>query len=99
LARLVRERAREQCEYCRLPQSAFPFSFQVDHIRAEKHGGETVESNLALACPHCNRHKGPNSAGVDPSSGQLNWSGSFIPGRTAGRSILNGRGPTWSGKH
>lgn len=27
--------------------------------------------NLALACPHCNRYKGPNIAGVDPESGQL----------------------------
>jgi hypothetical protein len=43
----------------------FPLPFQIDHIRAEKHGGETIESNLALACTHCNRHKGPNIAGFD----------------------------------
>jgi hypothetical protein len=42
----------------------------MDHIIAEKHGGPTVESNLALACPHCNRFKGPNIAGLDPESGQ-----------------------------
>jgi hypothetical protein len=34
-------------------------------------GGETVLGNLALACPHCNRYKGPNIAGLDPESGQL----------------------------
>jgi HNH endonuclease len=45
--------------------------FQVDHIIAEKHGGETVVSNLALACPHCNLYKGPNIAGLDPASGQV----------------------------
>ena len=28
-----------------------------------------MESNLALACPHCNRFKGPNIAGLDPESG------------------------------
>ncbi len=102
LARRVRERAREQCEYCQLPQSAFPFSFQLDHILAEKHGGETVESNLALACPHCNRHKGPNIAGVDPNSGQLvrlfhprqdrwsehfQWEGTYLVGKTAVGSV------------
>ena len=27
---------------------------------------QTVESNLALACHHCNLHKGPNLTGIDP---------------------------------
>jgi hypothetical protein len=45
--------------------------FQIDHVLAEKHGGETAEANLALACPHCNRFKGPNIAGLDPATGQL----------------------------
>jgi hypothetical protein len=49
---------------------ALPLPFQIDDILAEKHGGKTVESNLALACPHCNRSKGPNIAGLDPDSGQ-----------------------------
>jgi hypothetical protein len=38
----------------------------LDHIIAEKHGGGTVEANLALACFYCNNLKGPNIAGVDP---------------------------------
>ncbi len=70
LARIVRERAGYRCEYCCLPQSAFPLPFQIDHVRAEKHGGETSASNLALACTHCNRHKGPNIAGFDAETGQ-----------------------------
>jgi hypothetical protein len=36
----------------------------------EKHGGETIKNNLALACTHCNRHKGPNIAGFDIETGQ-----------------------------
>jgi hypothetical protein len=48
-----------------------PLPFQIDHIVAEKHGGQTVPGNLALACPHCNRYKGPNIAGLDPHSRQL----------------------------
>jgi hypothetical protein len=45
--------------------------FQIDHVLAEKHGGETVESNLALACTQCNRHKGPNIAGFDAETSQI----------------------------
>jgi hypothetical protein len=71
LVRAVRERAGERCEYCRIPQSTLQLRFQVDHIVAEQHGGETVLGNLAFACPHCNRYKGPNIAGVDSQSGQL----------------------------
>jgi len=31
----------------------------------------TTINNLALACLHCNRHKGPNISGWDADSGQL----------------------------
>ena len=54
-----------------MPESALPLPFQIDHIVAGQHGGETTASNLALACPHCNRYKGPNIAGLDPGSGEL----------------------------
>jgi 5-methylcytosine-specific restriction endonuclease McrA len=55
LMRTVRQRAGDRCEYCHMPNWALPLPFQIDHIVAEKHGGQTVEDNLALACPHCNR--------------------------------------------
>ena len=71
LARNVKERDSGRCEYCRIPQSIFPAPFQIDHVIAEKHGGETIPENLALACPHCNLYKGPNIAGVDAVSGRL----------------------------
>ena len=70
LVRTVWRRAGNRCEYGLIPQFALPLPFQIDHVFAEKHGGQTVESNLALACPHCNRFKGPNIAGLDPDSGQ-----------------------------
>jgi len=97
LVRTVWKRARERCEYCLIPKWALPLPFQIDHIIAEKHGGQTVENNLALACPHCNRFKGPNIAGVDPASDQtvrlfdprrdiweehFQWEGARIVGRT-----------------
>jgi hypothetical protein len=42
--------------------------FEIDHVIPRKHGGLTVESNLALACFYRNRYKGPSIAGFDPQS-------------------------------
>ena len=68
----VRQRANHRCEYCHLPQSAAPFlSFHIEHIRASQHGGDDALDNLALACPDCNRHKGPNLSSIDPDTQQL----------------------------
>lgn len=99
LRRLVETRAHQFCEYCWLPgELAFLLPHEVDHVIAEKHGGDTVESNLALACWRCNRHKGTDLASFDPQSGALTrlynprtqrWSehflavGVFIQGATA----------------
>jgi len=43
----------------------------VEHVVAIQHGGGDDPSNLALACTHCNLHKGPNIAGRDPQTGEL----------------------------
>ncbi|MCI0357550.1 MAG: HNH endonuclease [Planctomycetaceae bacterium] len=63
LRALVRGRANGRCEYCRFPEAASFLQFAVDHIIAEKHGGPTVEANLAWSCYYCNSYKGPNIAG------------------------------------
>ena len=67
----VRDRAAERCEYCQLQAALHPAPFQMDHIIARQHGGADDLDNLALACIHCNRHKGPNIAGIDPKTGEL----------------------------
>ena len=86
----VWERARSVCEYCQLPAQFSEFGFEVDHILAEKHGGQTSLDNLCLACFYCNSYKGPNISGIDPDSGQIvplfnpreqNWSRNFFFGR------------------
>ena len=64
-------RAKGRCEYCGIPGSAVLFGHEVDHIIAEQHQGKTALTNLALACFHCNRNKGPNIASVDPNSGEI----------------------------
>ena len=71
LENLVRHRAKHRCEYCRLPQSAHPIQFQIDHIVAKQHGGKSTLGNLALACFHCNTHKGPNLADLDPETRRI----------------------------
>ena len=67
----IRQRAQNRCEYCHLPTGAVPAQFHIEHIRAKSHGGATVLSNLALACSRCNLHKGPNLAGIDPSTNEM----------------------------
>lgn len=97
LQRMIRAHAKERCEYCHMPTAYDPLPFQLDHIIAQQHGGETVFENLAWSCLHCNKHKGPNIAGIDPSTRQLaklfhprrqrwdrhfRWDGPILVGRT-----------------
>jgi len=35
------------------------------------HGGTDEPENLALACYHCNLHKGPNLTGIDPETNRI----------------------------
>lgn len=42
LRQLVIKRANNQCEYCRLHETVSPFSHEVDHLIARKHGGKQL---------------------------------------------------------
>ncbi|MBX9681719.1 MAG: HNH endonuclease [Gemmataceae bacterium] len=66
LQRLVRDRADDCCECCGMPDWAEDIPFQIDHIVAQQHGGLTTANNLSYRCLSCNKHKGPNLAGIDP---------------------------------
>ena len=88
LRRLVEARAGGQCEYCLLPVGVAFFSHEIDHVVAEKHGGATDESNLALTCWRCNRHKGSDLGSFDPLTGKFcflfnprtqRWHEHFLP--------------------
>jgi hypothetical protein len=50
LRRLVRARAHDRCEYCLIPELATFAAHEVDHIIAEKHGGQTNADSAALSC-------------------------------------------------
>ncbi|MBI1258908.1 MAG: HNH endonuclease [Chloroflexi bacterium] len=43
---------------------------EIDHILPESAGGQTIESNLCLACGNCNRHKGKQQTALDPITSQ-----------------------------
>ena len=97
LTRLVWQRARRCCEYCRMPQAFDDATFEIDHVIARKHGGKTVAGNLALSCFYCNSFKGSDLSGLEPHSRKLTplfhprrhkwakhfrWQGAILIGRT-----------------
>ena len=64
--------AGNRCEYCHLQQKQLPFAvFHLEHVVPREHGGDDDPGNLALACYHCNSHKGPDLSGIDPVTGQV----------------------------
>ena len=71
LRRLVQQRARGQCEYCRSQQSFSPQPFSVEHIQPRALGGQTMAENLALSCQGCNGHKYTKISGRDPVTENL----------------------------
>ena len=100
----VRRRAKDACEYCKLPQTLYRARFPIDHILAKQHGGRTEFSNLALACLRCNLAKGPNLSSRDSRTRRIvrlfhprkdkwtdhfHWDGPLLVGRTAiGRATI-----------
>ena len=72
LKELVRRRAGNACEYCRIPQDATPLiSFHIEHIVSRQHGGSDEPDTLSLACDRCNAYKGPNLTSIDPDTSTL----------------------------
>jgi 5-methylcytosine-specific restriction endonuclease McrA len=71
IRKLVRKRAGEPCEYCKLPENVFDIPFHVEHVVAKQHVTLDRPSNLALACDRCNLYKGPNLTSIDPETGRV----------------------------
>ena len=69
LRRSVRDRADNDCEYCRCPGDYSPDSFTVDHIQPTHAGGKSVSENLAWACFGCNSRKQGRTKALDPATG------------------------------
>ena len=82
----VRETAEGRCAYCRTPEELAVTTFEIDHIVPASAGGATVQENLCLSCPTCNRHKSARQSALDPQTGrtvplfhprQQNWATHF----------------------
>lgn len=82
LRNLVYGRAEGRCEYCLIYEGISFARHQIDHVIAEKHGGLTVEENLALSCTLCNKYKGSDIASIGET-------GEVIP-------LFNPRRDVWS---
>jgi hypothetical protein len=51
------------------PEAIFNIALEVEHIISVSHGGENVDSNLALACRACNLAKSNFQTGFDSTAG------------------------------
>jgi hypothetical protein len=69
LRRLVVERARNCCEYCRAQARYSSDPFTIDHIIPFILGGLTIAGNLAFCCYGCNQCKGIRIFAADPVTG------------------------------
>jgi len=65
------KRAGWRCEYCHVPADRVSLSVHVEHVISRQHGGGDEDDNLAIACARCNLLKGPNIAGIDPTTGRI----------------------------
>lgn len=66
----VAAQARHRCGYCLTPASLIGMPLEIEHIFPESLGGTSEETNLWLACPLCNYHKGSRISAVDPLTGE-----------------------------
>ncbi|MCD9187781.1 MAG: HNH endonuclease [Pyrinomonadaceae bacterium] len=67
----VETRAEGICEYCLINISDTYFGGEIDHIISLKHGGKSVEENLAVTCQPCNRNKGSDLGSISIVSNEL----------------------------
>jgi 5-methylcytosine-specific restriction endonuclease McrA len=98
IIRAVRSRAGRACEYCRLSESIHPGPFEVEHVIPSQHGGAATLGNLAYACLHCNRHKGPNLSGIDSATSRTKLVRLFNPRRHKWERHFRWEGPPLVGK-
>lgn len=96
LERLVRQRAHGRCEYCQVPEHLSSTPFEIHHVIAQQHRGQTVPGNLALTCFACNHYKGPNLGGIDPKTGGRTWF--FHPRRQKWSRHFRWHGPVLVGR-
>jgi hypothetical protein len=68
LRRQVRALFSGYCAYCRTAEGLTAATFEVEHVIPRSTGGETILTNLCLACPTCNRCKADRIVAFDPET-------------------------------
>jgi hypothetical protein len=71
LRRQVAHDARHRCGYCLYSEEITGIAMEVEHIKAEANGGQTVRRNLWLACTTCNRRKSDRALVQDPVTNKM----------------------------
>jgi hypothetical protein len=71
LRRFVADRADQLCEYCLIHRDDTFLGCSIDHIISIKHGGSSLDGNLAYACTTCNSNKGSDISSLVPGTGEL----------------------------
>jgi hypothetical protein len=66
LRRIVTERAKGCCEYCKSQEIFATQNLSVEHIIPIAKNGTSTSDNLALACQGCNNYKHTKTQGRDP---------------------------------
>ena len=69
----LRQLAADRCDYCRLPSAFDPLPFQVDHIIAEQHGGETHLEKATEGAPQSARSRSPAPRAISAASAALTY--------------------------
>ena len=68
---VVKQRAKDCCEYCWSQEEYSPDTFSVEHIIPLAKGGTNEADNLANACQRCNNHKYISIEAIDPLTGEI----------------------------
>lgn len=66
--KIVHQRAKLRCEYCRTPQKATGQAMHIEHIIPD--AGNDL-NNLCLSCPTCNLSKARATSATDPITEEI----------------------------
>ena len=67
----IEQEARHRCGYCLSDETLTGIPLSIEHILPEALGGETIHTNLWLACRPCNEYKGTQTHAEDQETGQV----------------------------
>jgi 5-methylcytosine-specific restriction endonuclease McrA len=70
LRRKIRDHFANCCADCRTAEDLTVAIYECEHIVPRARGGESVFTNVCLACPTCDRYKADRTTATDPETQQ-----------------------------